>query len=209
MRLLLGLGVLVLAEVGLRTVDSATAPLPAKLPQHSLEAIPAELGAWKARDLPLDPAIFKHSGAAAMLNRAYSNAIGDEIVANVGIWLGDFAGTPHSPELCYPGAGWEIVSRKHVSVPNEKTDSPAHLITFDKSGQRLYVLYWYQYGDRVIFDASGIRAFRQSLRGTNKSMPPIVKVMLQSGNADPVIGEQQLIHLASRLLSKLEPYKNG
>jgi EpsI family protein len=200
--------VLLLADIGLRAMDGATSPLPAKLPERSLEAIPNKLGGWTARDLPLDLAIFKHSGAAAMLNRAYSNSIGDEIAANIGIWIGEFAGTPHSPQVCYPGAGWEIVSRKKVSVANEENGSPAQLITFDKSGQRILVLYWYQYGDRVVFDAGDIRSFRQSLRGSKSSMPPIVKVMLQSGNPDPAVAEQQLLNLAALVLPELAPYKN-
>lgn len=206
MRLIVGLLALVLAEIGIRAMDNATTPLPAQLPQRALEKIPYELAGWVGRDLPLDPAIFKHSNAASMLNRAYRNAIGDEIAVNAGIWIDSNIGVPHPPEICYPGAGWEISGRKNLAVRSREGHIQAQLLTFDKSGQRIFVLYWYHFGEHTVVEAGQLRPIRQSLRGSKKPMPPIVKAMLQSGTAEPKIAEQQLLQLASQLVSELAPY---
>jgi len=206
MRLILGLVVLLLAEVGLRAMDSSLAPLPAELPERPLKSVPKQLNGWDSQDLPLDPAILKQSGAATMLDRMYSNPIGDEIAISLGIWTDVESGIPHSPELCYPGAGWDIVNRKAVTVEGKGLSVPALLLKLEKSGERILVLYWYQCGNRSLSRPEDLRVIRQSLRGSQNEMPPVVKAMLQSGNRNQDVGEQQLMSLASSLLPELAPY---
>jgi Protein of unknown function (DUF3485) len=206
MRILIGLIILVAAEIGIRMTCGVMTPLPAILPQHSLNEIPKEVVGWTAEDQPIDKPLFEHTGAAVMLDRNYYNGIGDNIAANFGIWLNTEMSLPHSPELCYGGAGWQIIDRKRITIPLQQGGRPARILTLDKTGQALYVLYCYQIGERIVLDSDELRSVRQALRGSRKNMPPVVKMMLQSNNPDAVIAQRQLTELAAELLPKLAPY---
>lgn len=66
----------------------------------------------------------------------------------------------HSPRNCLPGAGWEIVSRRQVLVPDAA--GPGWLVNhliLQSELDRLSVLYWYQGRGRVEFDE-----YRERLR---------------------------------------------
>jgi hypothetical protein len=207
LRIAVGLAAVFVTEIAIRITCGVTTPASAKTPERSLHEIPKEVGGWIGQDLPVDQPLFEHTGAVAMLDRNYANAIGDSIAADFGIWIGTEASLPHSPELCYSGAGWQIDGRKQVVVPDSRGGAQARILTLSKTAGQLRVLYCYQIGDHTVLDSNELRAYRQSLRGTGKPMPPVVKMMLQSNLPDAASAERQLVELASRLLPSLKDFQ--
>ncbi len=141
-----------------------------------------------------------------MLDRNYTNAIGDTISANFGIWIDSDIPLPHSPELCYSTAGWTIDDRKQVTVSTKQGNEQANLLTLSKEGQVIRVLYCYEFGDRTVLDSDELRKIRQSLRGSKSRLPPIVKMMLQSNQPSAASAERELIELAGFLMPTLTEY---
>lgn len=61
--------------------------------------------------------------------------------------------TPHSPEVCLPGAGWEIESleRFEVDVGNGAS-APLNRAVLQRRGQRMLAYYWFQQRGRIFAD---------------------------------------------------------
>jgi EpsI family protein len=55
----------------------------------------------------------------------------------------------HSPRNCLPGGGWEIASRKKVSVPGPGGGWRVNHLILQSELKRLSVLYWYQGRGRI------------------------------------------------------------
>ncbi len=72
-------------------------------------------------------------------------------------------GGVHSPEVCLPGAGWEIAWLERTKVSNGTSSFPVNRAIIQKGLERMLVYYWYeQQGNRV---ASGFRAKLQLMVG--------------------------------------------
>jgi EpsI family protein len=59
---------------------------------------------------------------------------------------------PHSPRICLPGSGWQVISSKIASIPVPGWPGGILVNQFamEKSNQRILVLYWYQ-NDRDVW----------------------------------------------------------
>jgi len=82
---------------------------PLRVDSASLETLPRALGDWRARDIPMDPAVEKILGADGHVQRAYRDAGGHLLWLYVGYYGSARGGrSDHTPALCYPAAGWHI-----------------------------------------------------------------------------------------------------
>jgi hypothetical protein len=123
-------------------------------PSHSLEArvaelgrVPADVGGWRGRDSTLDRATVRVAGLSGYLMRVYKGPGGDVLTVLV------ICGRPgpvaaHTPEICYPGEGYEQVGRtEKTALPD---GSGFWLARFRKPGpvedQGLSVLYSFNAG---------------------------------------------------------------
>jgi EpsI family protein len=138
-----------------------------------------------------------------MVNRVYTNLLGDTVTANVGIWTDYNRGIPHGPQECYPSAGWEISNRREKVIP-VRNHEPMQVkqFVFQRGTSRIAVVYWVQLGDEIVTESEGIRQLRQRLRRTGGNLPPLVKVMLQTDARDVDAAEARL----DRFAAALAPY---
>jgi hypothetical protein len=86
------------------------------------ESVPMEIGDWKATAFELSPRERAMAGAVACLTRRYSNSRRDETVSV--LLLGGLPGdiSTHTPDACYPGAGYTLGSPsgfQHRDGPDE------------------------------------------------------------------------------------------
>lgn len=112
---------------------------------------PAEIGSWKgAGDEPLDEDVLTELKPDDYLDRRYVSG-NRELSLFVGYFNSRRNGrAPHSPEWCLPGAGWNPVSTRSVSIDlGGGTRLPASEYIVEKKPDRLLVLYWYHQGERV------------------------------------------------------------
>jgi len=72
-----------------------------------LADLPMDLGAWKGRETTMDPRIVRSSGSTDIVTRRYvdqATGVGLDVVVLYGPTSEMFI---HTPELCYPAAGYE------------------------------------------------------------------------------------------------------
>ena len=112
-----------------------------------LEAnFPKQFGSWKmVSETDADPAQLKAAGAVGHVSREYQNV-------DTGVRVGVFVvcATPHdasghTPDRCYPSAGFEIGEQEHREViPLESGDkAEAFSGSFKKPGDSLRILWTY------------------------------------------------------------------
>ena len=150
------------------------------LPETSLETMPREFGAWKGEDTEVDDRLFRVIRADEVVSRKYTDSVGKELTAHLAVFGDYFRGVPHPPTVCYPSSGWIQIDRREVVLePPGAPPAPTQVVTYDKEGTQVLVMFWFQLGDQVFTDDQGLRDARRALR-TNATWPAIIKVLLQA-----------------------------
>jgi len=118
--------------------------IPQRLP---LASFPAELSHWDSTEIVQDKQILEILGPGDFMERIYEDPDGK--LPYVDLFLAYFpsqrAGeTPHSPQHCLPGAGWNPDENVRVmlSLPSH-APFPANRYVISKGDQRRLVLYWF------------------------------------------------------------------
>jgi len=201
-RILVASGLIVAAQVAVLAIRG-TEPERSAIPSIGPQSLPESIGDFRGHDEPLDPRIVAHSNADAVLNRAYTNRLGDKVIVNVSIWVNYKRGIPHPPDLCYPMAGWEIVNRRSATVPAESGDAVrVKRYLFQRDASRAAVVMWVHFGDDNVVHSDELRPIFQRLRRTGGKLPPLVKVMLHTDAVDSALAHARL----TRFVSELVPY---
>lgn len=81
-----------------------------------IPALPTNLEMWTGADQEVDARTLRLAGGAAALSRVYR----DDVSAPISVFL--IGGLPaqvasHTPDVCYPGAGFELGRTTRVTVP--------------------------------------------------------------------------------------------
>ena len=142
----------------------ATAPQSAA-PSPELDRLPGVIGDWRAKTTPLDPDVLAELKLDDYLNRQYRRGNNVPVTLYVGYHAGLSTGNnvgPHSPLLCLPGLGWQLMDARQVavSVPGiasseKEIASSDEQIVVTRSLARngldgLVVFFWYQVHGRVV-----------------------------------------------------------
>jgi EpsI family protein len=162
------------------------------------------MGAWRGRDVPLDPAVVRATDTDDHLHREYTSAsAGRGVVLYVayGIRLRDLA--PHRPEVCYPSAGWTLENTRIVDVPvvdpsgaSGAASVPVQIHTFGRGGlqaARLMVLNYYIVGGDYSADVSLLRSSQWAARESGPTYAAQVQVACvattNAANAEETVRE--------------------
>ncbi len=163
------------------------APGAAALPDRlDLASFPARLGAWQVVRQPLVPDLLDELAA--------DDSLAARLIAGhqgVDLFIAYYARqqsgqSPHSPKVCMPGGGWEIMDTRRLLVPVGGQAVPVNRVRIVKRNTTLLVYYWY-YG-RGKWLASEWRMkwelFRDALAGrhTNNAL---VRLSAPVASGDP------------------------
>lgn len=102
---------------------------------HRLQAVPSEIGDWKATDVPYEAEDFARAGIKGGIFRLYKNT---RTGATVSLLIVCGRGGPisvHTPDICYAAAGYRAVGaqeRKSVKVGPEGQQVPFWVLQFAK-----------------------------------------------------------------------------
>ena len=113
----------------------------------ALESLPYEIAAHEGYDVPVDPTVARILRADLHVQRTYRPAAANEetpVWLYIGYYGTERGGyTPHTPDACYPAAGWTIdpASRETRAL----TDGlEANEFQVESGGERRLVQYWYR-----------------------------------------------------------------
>jgi EpsI family protein len=188
------------AQAGVYLIDREWTPAPAKLPDVDFDAWPLELGTWRGQAVPAD----QHSDVVVSGNWLYHNDAGAQISLLVGIWTEYTVVVPHSPEFCYKAVGWKPTSTKDIEVPVAGgAPITARIVFYERETERVAVLFWYQFGDKIIRSSEELRQFQQDLRGHATQLPPAIKVMLHTSAFDADSVESRMTNFASLVAAEV------
>jgi EpsI family protein len=116
-----------------------------------LQELPLQIGVWRGTEDTLGQDIVTTLQLDDYTLRAYQQ----HSEAFIWLYIGYYATRPsfskhHSPILCYPGNGWQIVEKgfQSIDLPGGRVIQVSKLLVQKGSHQRL-VLYWHQWGDHV------------------------------------------------------------
>ena len=107
---------------------------------------PVRGGEWEAaEELESNPEELERAGAVGHVSRAYINAKSKARLSAFVVCATPHDASGHTPDRCYPGAGFEIAETEHrMTVPlADGSNAEVFTGTFRKSGQTLRVFWTY------------------------------------------------------------------
>jgi EpsI family protein len=144
--------VILAAQTAFYYTGSAKDTIPTVFPWSTF---PNQIGSWRSSgDLLLGHDVLLALQPDDYLARNYVSSSDPHAIS---LFIGYFntrrdGRAPHSPQWCLPGAGWESLSSKIISIPvsNGLSPWPANEYLIAKNGEKQLVLYWYHQGARVV-----------------------------------------------------------
>src|SRR3954469_5360043 len=110
-----------------------------------LEQIPMAVGGWQGKTVELDNN--PNSGLAGTLARRYVHApTGKAVTLYLACGRPGVVGT-HTPDVCYQGNGFQMLTQKRFQLPGQNTQAPPEFLTarFDRQrqdGQTSLRIFW-------------------------------------------------------------------
>lgn len=107
---------------------------------------PSNVGDWEAaEELESNPEELERAGAVGHVSRAYFNTKSKARLSAFVVCATPHDASGHTPDRCYPGAGFEIAETEHrMTVPlADGRSAEVFTGTFRKSGQTLRVFWTY------------------------------------------------------------------
>ena len=130
-------------------VHAATVHRASQVQRPDWNAIPYQLEGWTGADSRFDP-VYGTDPAESNLLRIYQRDAGAIVIAYVGFYAElTTVVEVHTPERCYPGQGWKILSSgsSRTEVFRGKPIPARHIIV-EKDGMRRFVVWWYNAGSQ-------------------------------------------------------------
>lgn len=127
------------------------------------ERFPESFGGWELeRELDADPKELERAGAIGHVSRLYRNARSKARVSAFVVCARPHDASGHTPDRCYPGAGFEIGEAEHrqkVTLEDGR-EIEAFTGTFRKTGQTLRIFWTYGIRDEEAIDGQNIASPR-------------------------------------------------
>jgi exosortase D (VPLPA-CTERM-specific) len=119
----------------------------------SFVTFPATLGAWQGHASSLEPQVEQFLGPTDYIISDYSRPDGRGVNLYVAYYASQRDGlSPHSPQMCIPGNGWQITQIERTSYRDPDSDTTLWLnrAVIERDSDRQVVYYWFdERGRRV------------------------------------------------------------
>jgi len=174
---------------------------------------PSQLGDWRAGPAQtLDPEIAIILAADDYHSVTLTQPGVDQPVDLFMVWYKDQnTGGVHSPEVCLPGAGWEIAQLEQIDAPAAAGDFLLNRAIVQKGVKRMLVYYWYeQQGGRAasVFDAKLKLMLAKITNGRNDSA--LVRLITPIGRGEETgTAEKRLIEAMQDVIEPLPRFVQG
>jgi exosortase D (VPLPA-CTERM-specific) len=112
-----------------------------------LVAFPTTLGEWRGRASSLDPQTEHGLGLTDYLLTDFAKSDNRAVNLYVAYYANQRTGfSPHSPAVCIPGNGWQIIDLERTSYtsPDGGVALPLNRVTIGKGSAKQLVYYWFE-----------------------------------------------------------------
>jgi EpsI family protein len=110
----------------------------------TLSSLPLEVRQWRGRDVPMEGEVEAMLDADFNVQRVYYHPIGGLVWFYIGYYGTERGGRPeHTPWVCYPTSGWQIVENSVVEISGESGLRVNELL-IEKDDEWRLVHFWYQ-----------------------------------------------------------------
>lgn len=181
--LLACLGLIAATTILMSSIETRTEIKPNR---EFFSAFPRSLGEWQGNPSALDAAALKTLDLSDYLLSDFANAEGAPVNFYVAYYESQRKGSsPHSPTVCMPGGGWQIVDITRRSFAGSKSKAPFEFnrVVIRKGNSSQLVYYWFEERGRVIADEYQVKwyLFRDALL-ENRTDGALVRI------TTPIIG---------------------
>ena len=182
--------------------------------RRPLALFPMSLGEWSGSPQSLDPLVLGSLGLTDYVLADFTSqaAVGRPVNFYIAYYASQRLGTQvHSPRLCIPGGGWDVVSQSTVDVVRpDGTTSPADRVVIQKGDVRQIVYYWFEERGRRLTSETEIKVFALvDAMKRNRSDGALVRLVVPVTGADDAQADRTLrdfIDMADPALSKFLPH---
>ena len=122
------------------------------VPQHlvNLEVVPHEIGSWKGTDFPIDQNVYEILETEDILSRRYQDESGYPVDLLI-VFSKNNRDSFHPPEICYVGAGTELMEKKFEALTlNDGSSLNTTKLSVKADNYLINVWYWFMVGDETI-----------------------------------------------------------
>jgi EpsI family protein len=190
-----------LIQGGVMLIRQKREPARIREPAMKLDELPQRIGGWHGSNYQMDARLSAAIGAHSVVDRVFKDDTGATVQLELAAFTGNEIDLPHAPQTCYTNVGWTMKQQKDMELKlADGSSRRARMLGFEQEGQRIHVMYWYQFGDAHVLDYGGLRRERAKLFG-QASWPPLVKVMIQTSLADVGQAQDLLISFGESLLA--------
>jgi EpsI family protein len=201
--------VLIASTALLLRARDRTEGIPQRLP---LSSFPAQLANWDSTEIVQDKKTLEVLGQGDFLERLYQDPAGK--LPYVDVFLAYFPSqrtgeTPHSPQHCLPGAGWNPDENVRItlSLPGHGP-FPANRYVISKGDERRLVLYWFWAHDRGVASEYWAKFYlvRDAI-AMNRSDGSLVRFVTPMFPGEtPDAAQQRLLPFTSAVVPLLDDY---
>ena len=204
-------GTILLAGTGLvASLPVRTEVIPQRLP---FALFPMEFNGWRGTPQTLDSESLTALGLTDYLLADFANgaAAGGPLNLYIAYYASQRAGIhAHSPQLCIPGGGWNIISQSIINLPSTNGGSiSANRVVIEKRGVKQVVYYWFEERGRHIAKEGTLKyyALRDALLDsrTDGALIRIVAPLYGKDEANPDSMAGKLVVDVSGLLESYVP----
>lgn len=119
--------------------------------RYPLAEFPIQIGDWSAHEYRLPQLVEEVAGASDYYYADYSRSGASGINLYVSYYETQRGGKiPHSPRVCIPGDGWDIVSHRRVTLTDESGETFwANRLLTEKGDRQVLAYYWLKQGQRM------------------------------------------------------------
>ncbi|MCE5303240.1 MAG: EpsI family protein [Planctomycetaceae bacterium] len=204
LRVCLGIVVIGVLYGVIRLIQASLAPPDVLAPSWTVHDLPMQLGPWHGEATKLDPKIAAATGASDIEDRLFHNDAGNTVSLHSAMFSDPTQGMQHLPRNCYRAAGWKLreQTEEKIRVSDDRT-VVVKLLVMEKDADMAVVAYWYQLGQRVLYDRVDLGEARWALRGVPK-WPVMFKTMIHTIANDAKEGKAALLSFLEQYVSWFE-----
>ena len=114
-------------------------------------AFPERIGPWQGRTTLIEPEIEQGLGLDDYILSDYEGSDGKMVNLYVAYYASQRKGeSPHSPIVCIPGGGWQIIKFERTSYTDSGAKLPLNRVIIERNSTKEVVYYWFDERGRKI-----------------------------------------------------------